>query len=162
MEEIFANRRPKYCEFRGRNFPELKLKVIFRGKIFRELRLQENLPKKSEQFKNVLSRKFLVAKACSIKVGKILNRAFNNTYGYSYDLSYIILEKRIMGILETIAAFQANRDRYSEICRAFILVYTAASWATKKERNTAESRRMAISTASRYSRIHQFFDGRCV
>ena len=132
VEKIFANRRPKYCEFRGRNFPELKLKVIFRGKIFRELRLQENLPKKSEQFKNVLPRKFLprkflVAKACSLKVGKILKRAFSNTYGYSYDLSYIILEKRIMGILETIAAFQANRDRYSEIYRAFILVYTAAS-----------------------------------
>ena len=32
-----------------------------------------------------------------------------------------------MRILETIAAFQANRDRYSEIYRAFILVYTAAS-----------------------------------
>ena len=42
-------------------------------------------------------------------------------------LSYIILEKqRILGVLEPIAAFHANRDKYSKIYRAFVVVYTVA------------------------------------
>ena len=45
-------------------------------------------------------------------------------YFYSYvwyvELHHIRKKQRIVGILEPIAAFHANRDRYFEIYRAFI------------------------------------------
>ena len=49
-------------------------------------------------------------------------------------LSYTNLEKqRILGVLEPIEAFYKKRDKYFENYRAFIEVYTAASWKKKKE-----------------------------
>lgn len=43
-------------------------------------------------------------------------------------LSSIILEKqKILGVLEPIKVFYTKRDKYFQIYRAFIVVYTAAS-----------------------------------
>ena len=53
-------------------------------------------------------------------LGKSLEKASENFYGYiwSFERHYFSKKQEIMRILEPMVEFCANRDRYSDICRA--------------------------------------------
>ena len=104
---------------------------------------------------------FLIMHACknfsNISLGKNPKKLLKRFTALINILGSIIFKKqRILRVLESIIAFYANKDRYFEIYRAFIINYAGTTWTTKYEPRFAESYWKVISTTSWYSRIINF------